>query len=69
MATMFNGDVCLLIPVLLSSESSPTMCHAELFREATGGIQHRARHFLCLYRPAGEVRNYYLLLRTVSLMY
>lgn len=34
-------DVCLaseIIPVLLSSESSPTMCHAELFREATGGV-------------------------------
>jgi len=33
-------DVCLaseIIPALLSSESSPTMCHAELFREATGG--------------------------------
>ena len=34
-------DVCLaseIIPALLSSESSPTMCHAELFREATGGV-------------------------------
>jgi hypothetical protein len=43
------GGVCFaneITPVLLSWQSSPTMCHAELFREATGGSDQSCDHRL-----------------------
>jgi hypothetical protein len=50
MVTIFNGrDVCLaneITPVMLSWKSPPTMCHAELFREATGGSDQSCDHRL-----------------------
>lgn len=42
-----------IIPVLLSSKSSPTMCNVELFREATGGA---VRENVGFYNPSCDRR-------------